>query len=62
MIKSTRIRVGRNLAKFPLGPGVKDKAQRGEIEKFITTALAKFDGDLKGKYFSLDSLSEKDRK
>jgi hypothetical protein len=22
MIKSTRIRVGRNLAKFPLGPGI----------------------------------------
>ena len=22
MIKSTRIRIGRNLAKFPLGPGI----------------------------------------
>jgi len=27
MIKSTRIRVGRNLAEYPLGPGV-TKAQR----------------------------------
>jgi hypothetical protein len=31
MIKSTRIRVGRNLAAFPLGPGL-TKEQRNEIE------------------------------
>jgi hypothetical protein len=31
MIVSTRIRVGRNLAEFPLGPGV-TKQQRDSIE------------------------------
>jgi hypothetical protein len=31
LIKSTRIRVGRNLANYPLGPGV-SKDQRKEIE------------------------------
>ena len=31
MIKSTRIRVGRNLADFPLGPGL-TKEQRKQIE------------------------------
>lgn len=31
MIKSTRIRVGRNLADYPLGPGL-TKEQRKEIE------------------------------
>ena len=31
MIKSTRIRVGRNLADFPLGPGI-TKAQRDQVE------------------------------
>ncbi len=31
MIKSTRIRVGRNLAEYPLGPGL-TKEQRKEIE------------------------------
>ena len=31
MIKSTRIRVGRNLADFPLGPGL-NKDQRNQIE------------------------------
>lgn len=31
LIKSTRIRVGRNLAEYPLGPGL-SKEQRKEIE------------------------------
>ena len=31
MIKSTRIRVGRNLADFPLGPGI-TREQRNAIE------------------------------
>lgn len=34
MIKSTRIRVGRNLAHYPLGPGV-TKAQRKEVEQKV---------------------------
>lgn len=31
MIRSTRIRVGRNLAEYPLGPGISN-AQRTEME------------------------------
>ena len=38
MIISTRIRVGRNLADFPLGPGI-NKAQRDQVEKLVSTAL-----------------------
>ena len=34
MIKSTRIRVGRNLAEFPLGPAI-TKEQRNEIEQKV---------------------------
>ena len=34
MIKSTRIRVGRNLAEFPLGPGI-TKEQRNAIEQKV---------------------------
>ena len=60
MIKSTRIRVGRNLGDYPLGPGVSD-AQRKEIESKAIQATQKFDGDLKRKYYALNSLSEKDR-
>lgn len=38
MIKSTRIRVGRNLAEYPLGPGISN-TQRTEMEKKITEAV-----------------------
>ena len=60
MIKSTRIRVGRNLADYPLGPALSAE-QRVKIEETVTTALNTFDGDLAGKYYSLASLSDKDR-
>jgi arginine kinase len=61
MIKSTRIRVGRNLAAYPLGPGI-SKEQRKEVEKLVTDALSKFDDDLKGTYYSLETMSEADQK
>jgi protein-arginine kinase len=61
MIKSTRIRVGRNLADFPLGPGV-TKEQRLEIMRLVTEATATFEGDLKGTFYSLETMSEADQK
>jgi len=61
MINSTRIRVGRNLAEYPLGPGV-TKEQRLEIEKKVVDALSKFKGDLQGKYYSLGKLTEQEKK
>ena len=57
MIVSTRIRVARNLAAYPLGSGVSEE-QRKEIENYVTTALDKFDGDLKGKYYSHESMTD----
>jgi protein-arginine kinase len=57
MIISTRIRVGRNMDGFPLGPGV-SKDQRAEIEKNATTALSTFEGELKGNYYSLASMTD----
>ena len=38
MIVSTRIRVGRNLADYPLGPGITNE-QRKEIEKKVSESL-----------------------
>ena len=61
MIVSTRIRVGRNLKDYPLGPGV-TKEQRNEIMNKVVEACGHFEGDLKGKFYSLDSLSDDDRK
>lgn len=34
MVKSTRIRVGRNLANFPLGPGISDE-QRNQVMQHV---------------------------
>jgi protein-arginine kinase len=61
MIKSTRIRVGRNLAAFPLGPGI-TREQRNEVERLVTSALAQFTGDLKGTYYSLSSMTAEQQK
>jgi creatine kinase/arginine kinase len=55
MIKSTRIRVGRNLDAYPLGPGVTAE-QRNEIEKKVSTALQSLEGDLKGTYYPLNGM------
>ena len=45
IIISTRIRVGRNLEDYPLGPGL-TKDQRNEIEEKVADALKSFEGDL----------------
>ena len=57
MIVSTRIRVGRNLADFPLGPAV-TKEQRNEINAKVVQACETFEGELQGKYYALNNLSE----
>ncbi len=57
-IVSTRIRVGRNLADFPLGTNI-SKKQRDEVEKRVINALKSL--TCKGRYYSLESMSKKDR-
>ena len=61
MIVSTRIRVGRNLKQYPLGPGV-TKEQRDEIMALVVKACESFEGDLAGKFYPLDGMSEEDQK
>jgi len=60
MVNSTRIRVGRNLADYPLGPGV-SKEQRLEIMNKVVTACNEFEGDLKGTFYPLEGMSEEDQ-
>ena len=60
MVNSTRIRVGRNLADYPLGPGV-SKAQRLEIMNKVVEACNTFEGDLKGSFYPLEGMSKKDQ-
>ena len=33
-----------------------------EIEKLVTSALSEFDGELKGKYYSLETMTESEKK
>ena len=61
MIVSTRIRVGRNLADYPLGPGITND-QRKQIEAKVSESLKSFTGDLAGTYYPLNNLSEAQRK
>jgi arginine kinase len=60
MVNSTRIRVGRNLADFPLGPGV-TKEQRLEIMNKVVQACNTFEGDLKGTFYPLEGMSKEDQ-
>lgn len=61
MIASTRIRVARNLAAYPLGTCVTRK-ERLAIEKLVVSALEEFDGELKGKYYSLANMTAAERR
>jgi protein-arginine kinase len=61
MINSTRIRVARNLAAYPLGTNV-TREERFEIEKLVTSALAEFTGELAGKYYSLSTMTSAEKK
>ena len=60
MVNSTRIRVGRNLKGFPLGPGV-SKEQRLKIMNTVVEACQTFEGDLKGTFYPLEGMSKKDQ-
>ena len=59
-ILSTRIRVGRNIADFPLGPAI-SKEQRNHIEHEVSAALGKLTGSLSGSYYPLSGMSEEIR-
>ena len=61
MINSTRIRVARNLAAYPLGTQI-SRADRKEVESLVTSALSEFTGDLKGKYYSLETMTDAEKK
>jgi hypothetical protein len=52
LIKSTRIRVARNVSKFNLGPGLSNDS-RNKLEGDIKKALVSLTGELEGTYYSL---------
>ena len=60
-ILSTRIRVGRNAKDLPLGPAISSE-QRKTIEKTVSGVLSNFSGELSGKYYPLNNMSEENSK
>jgi len=57
-IKSTRVRCARAIKGYPFPPGMTTKLRK-EVEDLLKAGYASFDGELKGKYFSLkDDLDE----
>lgn len=60
MILSTRVRVARNLDGYPFGTTI-NRQQRLEVEKKVIMALKSLDGDLAGTYYSLRTMSMRDR-
>jgi creatine kinase/arginine kinase len=56
-ILSTRIRVGRNLEGFPLGPAI-TKEQREEVERRVAESLEELSGELAGAYYPLKGMHE----
>jgi len=60
LIKSTRVRVARNLKGFAF-PSVITSDQRLKVEDKIVSVLEKLTGNLKGDYFSLSCMSESGR-
>merc|ERR1712168_180987 len=56
-VHSTRIRVGRSIDGFGLSPGI-TKEQRIAVEKLMSSALGRLDGDLAGKYYPLTGMDE----
>ena len=59
-IKSTRIRTARNLFGFPLNPGG-TKETRLQIQELMKKVFNTLEGDLKGTYYSLESLTNEER-
>jgi len=60
MIRSTRIRIGRNLKAYPLGPGI-TREDRNAVEDAAQKAFASFTGELEGQYYKLGELTDDNR-
>ena len=55
LIKSTRIRVARNGAGFPLGPGI-NKQDRIKVQDSVVSALKTMTGELEGSFYALEGM------
>merc|ERR1711935_1203058 len=56
-VLSSRVRTGRSIRGYALPPWC-SRAERRQVEKLSCEALSKLDGELKGKYYSLTTMTE----
>ena len=56
-VLSSRIRINRNFADYPLGPAI-TKIQRDKVEELCTEAFTTFTGELEGSYFNLNRITK----
>lgn len=59
--ESIRIRIARNMKDMPLGTVI-SKEGRKEVEDKVIKATKAFEGELKGQYYSLESMTEAQQK
>lgn len=56
-VASTRIRAARNISGFALPAGATDEERNG-VRKVLETAFTKFEGDLKGSFYDLATMTD----
>ena len=59
-VLSCRVRTGRSIRGYCLPPHC-SRAERRGVEKVLTGALSKLDGDFKGKYYPLNKMTDKEQ-
>jgi creatine kinase len=59
-VSSTRIRAARNISGYSLPSGTTDQ-DREEVEKVLKAAFERLEGELKGAYYELGSLTESEK-
>ena len=59
-VLSSRVRTGRSIRGICLPPHC-TRAERRDVEKTLTDALASLDGEFAGKYYSLETMTEEDQ-
>jgi len=60
-VKSTRIRAARNVSGYALPAGTLAE-DRAKVQELLCQAFDAFEGELKGKYYPLEGMSEEDKK
>lgn len=59
-VLSSRVRTGRSIRGYSLPPHC-NRAERRDVQEILTTALEKLDGEFKGRYYSLTSMTEEEQ-